>query len=422
MSARSAIVASIASPVNGSGLVGIELTITEHVPGAAKLGEGEAASIYLTETEGAIVSGNTIVSDSRGSYTQGESSSWLPYYLPVGAYDFFFHGTGTRSFYEVRQLLSGNEGGVPGSLIESSVALKGSPTIATEPGESDESAKITNTKLVHTLIAKAKATIESWVTSNYAPLASPALTGNPTAPEQTEGNESTRLATTNFVGRAIKALVVGASQIGPEAVTEGKIGSEAVAATKLALAIVEAAAINAGSTIRRGHTNIATEQSRESTSFGTLATPDEVTVTLPENGLILVWYHALWCMASAGEGYAALFLGSNQVQVGAPGDAFENVEVAIAGSSNFGHLATGGWNLFSEANVSTPATELTTGQVVGLGPSSAGASTHQGPAGGPIAIYAAAGTYKVSMQFRCSGPSEHISAKNRRLWVEARGF
>jgi hypothetical protein len=43
--------------------------------------------------------------------------------------------------------------------------------------------------------------------SAYAPLASPALTGNPTAPTQTLGNDSTRLATTAFVQAALAALV-----------------------------------------------------------------------------------------------------------------------------------------------------------------------------------------------------------------------
>lgn len=38
-----------------------------------------------------------------------------------------------------------------------------------------------------------------------APLASPALTGNPTAPTQTAGNDSTRLATTAFVTAAVAA-------------------------------------------------------------------------------------------------------------------------------------------------------------------------------------------------------------------------
>lgn len=42
-----------------------------------------------------------------------------------------------------------------------------------------------------------------------APLASPALTGNPTAPTQATGNNSTRLATTAFVQAAITALING---------------------------------------------------------------------------------------------------------------------------------------------------------------------------------------------------------------------
>jgi hypothetical protein len=39
-----------------------------------------------------------------------------------------------------------------------------------------------------------------------APLASPALTGNPTAPTQTLGNDSTRVATTEFVKAAIQDI------------------------------------------------------------------------------------------------------------------------------------------------------------------------------------------------------------------------
>ncbi len=43
--------------------------------------------------------------------------------------------------------------------------------------------------------------------STYAPLNSPALTGNPTAPTQTAGNNTTRLATTEFVSTAVANLV-----------------------------------------------------------------------------------------------------------------------------------------------------------------------------------------------------------------------
>jgi hypothetical protein len=46
-----------------------------------------------------------------------------------------------------------------------------------------------------------------------APLASPAFTGNPTAPTQTAGNNSTRLATTAFVAAALAGLGGGASSV-----------------------------------------------------------------------------------------------------------------------------------------------------------------------------------------------------------------
>ena len=42
--------------------------------------------------------------------------------------------------------------------------------------------------------------------SDKAPLASPAFTGNPTAPTQTAGNSTTRIATTAFVGTAISPI------------------------------------------------------------------------------------------------------------------------------------------------------------------------------------------------------------------------
>lgn len=45
------------------------------------------------------------------------------------------------------------------------------------------------------------------IAAGLAPLASPALTGNPTAPTQSPGNTSTRLATTQFVADAIAAAI-----------------------------------------------------------------------------------------------------------------------------------------------------------------------------------------------------------------------
>ena len=51
------------------------------------------------------------------------------------------------------------------------------------------------------------------LTTYYAPLDSPALTGSPTANTATEGDSSTRIATTAFVTRAIKTLIGTAPEI-----------------------------------------------------------------------------------------------------------------------------------------------------------------------------------------------------------------
>lgn len=73
-----------------------------------------------------------------------------------------------------------------------SPAFTGNPTAPT-PATGDNDTSVATTAFV-----KAQ---------GYAPLASPALTGNPTAPTQTAGNNSTRLATTAFVQAASGLLV-----------------------------------------------------------------------------------------------------------------------------------------------------------------------------------------------------------------------
>ena len=73
-----------------------------------------------------------------------------------------------------------------------SPAFTGNPTAPT-PDSTDNSTKIATTAFIKSLLG------------SYAPLNSPAFTGNPTAPTQTAGNNSTRLATTAFVTTAISS-------------------------------------------------------------------------------------------------------------------------------------------------------------------------------------------------------------------------
>lgn len=79
-----------------------------------------------------------------------------------------------------------------------SPALTGTPTAPTQ-AEGNNSTRLATTAFV------------TAANSTLAPLASPALTGNPTAPTQAEGNSTTRLATTAFVATATGALAPLAS-------------------------------------------------------------------------------------------------------------------------------------------------------------------------------------------------------------------
>lgn len=64
------------------------------------------------------------------------------------------------------------------------------------------------------------------ITTTYAPLASPALTGTPTAPTATTGDSSTQIATTAFVATAVGAVAGGM-------VFKGTIGTGGTAGTAL---------------------------------------------------------------------------------------------------------------------------------------------------------------------------------------------
>lgn len=192
----------------------------------------------------------------------------------------------------------------------------------------------------------------------------------------------------------------------------------------------------------RGATNIATSQSTSSTTFTTLATPDQVTgIVLPANGLIRVWYQALWqYSAGTGSAQAAIFIGSNQLLVqgwdgGGAGHApLPEAAFGTPAAPNeplfsfFGGLASGSSSTAASA-------DATTGQAVGYingngGPPSIQLGVQQmsipsgsqvvSAIGGPCDIFASAGTYTISVQFKASAGS--VTASNRKLWVQAVPF
>ncbi len=147
-------------------------------------------------------------------------------------------------------------------------------------------------------------------------------------------------------------------------------------------------------------TVIATEQERESASFGTLTTADEVkNVVVPENGLIAVSYLAIAKSSVSGAGRVAIFIGANQLKkLGATAPEVSEVSTfetafSTVHAGNIGLVQTNAGTSF-----------VTTGQTLGT-------------AGGGNWCYVtvAAGTYNVSVQYKAT--SGKVVAKERSLRV-----
>lgn len=219
----------------------------------------------------------------------------------------------------------------------------------------------------------------------------------------------------------------------------GQIADGTLSASKLATAVQAAAGLNGAST-RRGKCNVPGAEARASATYGTLTTPDQVaSITLPTDGLIAVMYQAQMQESVAGAGRAAIFVGSNQLKV-AHADLAAVTQAAASGSGSTGvymPVSSGAIGLFATTPGSTPS-YVTTGQVVGQAwaTSASKVSTELGSSvyhltngadaagmsfvGGPCYIWAAAGTYTISVQYKAT--SGTVTAKERQLWVWSQAF
>lgn len=198
--------------------------------------------------------------------------------------------------------------------------------------------------------------------------------------------------------------------------------------------VLAAAGVNDGSSVRRGKSIIATAEATSSAALTTLTTPDRVSnIVLPSDGLIFVLYSALWKSTVAGsQSTAALFLGANQIKATSTGFGVATQYAAYDASGGgaagyYTPLQTSAYGLVSvnTTNSVDAGAPVTTGQVIGGfgGTSSAvtsGALTQSTNHAGVCMIYAAAGTYDVSVKF--ATPSGTLTAKERKLWVWSMGF
>lgn len=168
-----------------------------------------------------------------------------------------------------------------------------------------------------------------------------------------------------------------------------------------------------------GKSIVATSETRTSSSYGLLTTPDRVqSVVLPTDGIIQVRFLAQWNQSTSVAASAAIFLGSNQLQATTDiGAADPSVATVGTGSSNgVDHWLSTYWQgLVSVAGASgaSPSGPSSTGQVLGTFLAGAGG-------GGAVDIVAPGGTYDVSVQFKTAGGT--LTVRNRKLWVRVLPF
>jgi hypothetical protein len=188
--------------------------------------------------------------------------------------------------------------------------------------------------------------------------------------------------------------------------------------------------LNDAGIVRRGKSITPTQETRDSavsgTGYGTLTTPDQVqSVVLPTDGLIFVAFQGMWKESVAGAARAAIFIGANQTKL-----AYENqtappsVEALINNATNvYTPLASAPHGLVSGDASAAYAGDATTGQMVGVEAArwheASGSSQLDRTTAGVAMIFADAGTYNVSVQFKVS--SGTVTAKNRKLWCWTQG-
>lgn len=212
-------------------------------------------------------------------------------------------------------------------------------------------------------------------------------------------------------GGAITATTIS----GDVTVTSGgvtAIGAQKVLRTMLDQTnVTTPLGLNDGTNVRRGKSIIATSESRTNVAYGTLTTPDQVTsVVLPTDGLLLIGYQARWQNSVSGNGRAAIFIGANQLKVAqASGAPLVQEAQGPSGTGADTPLSSTGQGLIGLGGAGGSTADVTTGQLVSM-------ST----AGGFCVVFAAAGTYTVSVQFKSASGS--VTVADRKLWVWAVGF
>lgn len=164
---------------------------------------------------------------------------------------------------------------------------------------------------------------------------------------------------------------------------------------------------------------VVTQETRTNTAYGLMTTPDRVqNVVLPTNGLIAIAYQARWQESVLGAARAAIFIGANQLKTvvgGTTAPVVQEADIGYTAGANFS-LSTHLSGLVG-INTSGYTGDVTTGQIVGM---KIDTTDSTGSWGGFCLVFAAAGTYDISVQYKAS--SGNVLADNRKLWVATLDF
>lgn len=160
-------------------------------------------------------------------------------------------------------------------------------------------------------------------------------------------------------------------------------------------------------------------QTITTTTYATMPTPNQATISVPVNGFICVLFKSTWSESVAGAARAAIFLGSNQAARATQNNAAPVVQEADLGVAARASILTSyPLGLVSGASAVSYTGDLTTGMIVGLAPDTTDTSTTWG---GPCCIWVgAAGTYTVSIRVKSTSGS--VSFTDTHFWAWAESF
>lgn len=256
---------------------------------------------------------------------------------------------------------------------------------------------------VDTIIAQAQDAAYAGVTKSFAPAV---VIGTPTT-------GVTVPPTTAAAAAADGAGTVPASSLVLAYVLVPAAATSIVTANIANVVGVMSAGLGGGASIISG------SDTYTGTSYGLMGHPDQVpNLVLPSDGVFVVAYQATWQESvGAGASRAAIFLNGNQLKAN-NGTSPAAPTVQEASGSGFANsntpLATqGGAGLVGGGGAAAYTGDVTTGQLIGA-TLLTGVTTALG--GAPCVIFAAAGTYTISVQFKAS--SGTVTVSNRRLYAK----